>query len=329
MKPSQKSNDAQQSQTVSSSGAVAVRKRRRSASSKDYLTLQLMALPAVVAMALFAYWPMFGLVLAFKKYNVAKGILGSDWIGLKNFEFLFASTDAWRITRNTVCYNAVFIVLNMFLAVLMALLLNELHSRRLAKVLQTIYIMPHFLSMTAVALIVYAFLSPTSGLLNSVLNALGMESHSWYQETTWWPVFFVIISAWKSVGYNTIVYLASIAGISTEYYEAAMLDGASKWQQARYITIPELKSMITILLIMAVGGIFRGDFGMFYSVTRNSGPLYPVTDVIDTYIYRAMAVLNNQGMATAAGLFQSLVGFVLIMVTNKIVTKIEPDNALF
>ena len=329
MKPSQKPNDAQQTKTVSSGGTAILRRRKKRASAKDDITLHIMAFPGLLALALFAYWPMFGLVLAFKRYNVAQGILGSDWIGLKNFEFLFASTDAWRITRNTICYNAVFIVLNMFLAVLMALLLNEMHSRRLAKVLQTIYIMPYFLSMTAVALIVYAFLSPTNGLLNNILNSLGMESHSWYQETTWWPLFFVVISAWKSVGYNTIVYLASIAGISTEYYEAAMLDGANKWQQAKYITIPELKAMITILLIMAVGGIFRGDFGMFYSVTRNSGPLYPVTDVIDTYIYRAMAVLNNQGMATAAGFFQSLVGFVLVMVTNKIVSKIEPDNALF
>ncbi len=296
---------------------------------RDYHVLYLMAVPAITALLLFSYAPMFGLVMAFQNLNVAKGIFGSPFVGLKNFEFLFSTTDAWIITRNTVAYNVVFIVLNMFLAVLLSLLLSELTSRRLAKSLQTIFIMPHFLSMTVVAIIAFAFLSPTSGYLNKVLLSLGRSKKNWYMERGFWPYFLVLVNAWKHVGYSAIVYLASISGISDEFYEAAMLDGASKFQQALYITIPHLKTMMTILLILAVGGIFRGDFGLFYTVTQNNGALYPVTDVIDTYIYRGLTTLNNTGMSTAAGLYQSVVGFILVMLTNKIVTKIEPENALF
>ncbi|NMA08878.1 MAG: sugar ABC transporter permease [Clostridiales bacterium] len=296
----------------------------------DDIPLYLMALPGLLCLLIFSYLPMIGLVMAFQKLDLRKGIFTSPWVGLDNFKFLFYSTDAWVITRNTVCYNAVFIVLNMFLAVLLALLLSELISRKLAKTLQTIFIMPHFLSWPVVAIIAFAFLSANNGFLNKIVAFFGgPERTNWYMEVKPWPLILVVVTMWKGVGYSAIVYLAAISGISQEYYEAAMLDGASKVQQARYITIPHLKTMMTILLIMAIGGIFRGDFGLFYTVPRNTGTLYPVTNIIDTYVYNAMAVLSNYGMATAAGLYQSVVGCILIFISNKIVSRIEPDNALF
>jgi len=296
---------------------------------KRYYILYLMALPTIIALLIFSYAPMFGLVMAFQSMNISKGIFGSEFIGFKNFEFLFLTTDAWVITRNTVCYNVVFILLNMFLAVTLALLLSEIHSKKLAKTLQTVFIMPHFLSMTVVSIIVFAFLSPNSGFLNNILEFLGFQRQSWYMKPKFWPLILVIVNAWKHVGYSAVVYLAAISGISEEYYEAAIIDGANKVQQARYITIPHLKAMMTIMLILSVGGIFRGDFGLFYTVPQDSGALYPVTDVIDTYIYRALMTLNNVGMATAAGLYQSVVGFLLVLVTNKITSKISPENAMF
>ncbi len=296
---------------------------------KQYYVLYLMALPAIAALLVFAYTPMLGLVMAFQEMNLTKGIFGSPFVGLRNFEFLFSTTDAWIITRNTIAYNSVFIVLNMFLAVVLSLLLNELRSKRLAKTLQTIFIMPHFLSMTVVAIIVFSLLSANNGFLNNVLKFFGEPRRNWYMEVSAWPFILIIVNAWKTVGYSAVVYLASISGISEEYYEAAVLDGANRFQQALYITIPHLKAMMTILLILNVGNIFRGDFGLFYTVPQNTGILYPVTDVIDTYIYRGLMTLNNVGMSTAAGLYQSVVGFVLVLLTNKIVSRVSPENAMF
>jgi len=292
-------------------------------------TLYLMALPAILALIVFAYVPMFGLIMAFQNLNIRKGIFASDFVGFSNFKFLFTTTDAWVITRNTVCYNVVFILLNMFFAVLLALLLNEMRGKKLAKVLQTVFIMPHFLSMAVVSIIVFSILSPTNGLLNVILDSLGYPKHSWYMEPKYWPFILVIVNAWKNVGYSAVVYLASITSIPMEHYEAAIIDGANRRQQAWYITFPHLKVMMSIMLILSVGGIFRGDFGLFYTVPQNTGTLFPVTDVIDTYIYRSLMTLNNVGMATAAGLYQSVVGFVLVMITNKIIEKVSPDNAMF
>ena len=292
-------------------------------------TLYLMALPAILALIVFAYVPMFGLIMAFQNLNIRKGIFASDFVGFSNFKFLFTTTDAWVITRNTVCYNVVFILLNMFFAVLLALLLNEMRGKKLAKVLQTVFIMPHFLSMAVVSIIVFSILSPTNGLLNVILDSLDYPKISWYMEPKYWPFILVIVNAWKNVGYSAVVYLASITSIPMEHYEAAIIDGANRRQQAWYITFPHLKVMMSIMLILSVGGIFRGDFGLFYTVPQNTGTLFPVTDVIDTYIYRSLMTLNNVGMATAAGLYQSVVGFVLVMITNKIIEKVSPDNAMF
>lgn len=297
---------------------------------KEDIPLYLMALPGVVILILFSYLPMSGLVLAFKKYNVQKGIFGSPFNGLENFKFLFATSDALLITRNTVLYNIVFIFLNMIIAVILSLMLSSLRSRKTAKMLQTIYMMPYFLSWAVVAIIVTAFLERSHGFVNSILQMMGQEGLiDWYQKVEIWPPLLVFINAWKGVGYQAVMYLAVISGISSDYYEAAMLDGASRFQQAIYITIPHLRFIIAVSLIMAMGGIFRGDFGLFYTVPKDSGALLRVTNVIDTYIYSGLRNQVNLGMMTAAGLFQSVVGLVFVLLSNRVVSKVDPDSAMF
>lgn len=294
------------------------------------IPLYIMALPGVALLILFSYLPMGGLVLAFKKYNVQKGIFGSPFNGLDNFKFLFATSDAFIITRNTVLYNIVFIFLNMVIAVILSLMLSSLRSGRLAKAFQTIYMMPYFLSWAVVAIIAAAFLERSNGYVNHILQMFGQEGLvDWYQKISIWPPLLVFINAWKGVGYQAVMYLAVISGISSDYYEAAMLDGASRFQQAVYITIPHLRFIIAVSLIMAMGGIFRGDFGLFYTVTKDSGALLRVTNVIDTYIYRGLRNQVNLGMMTAAGLFQSVVGLVFVLISNRVVSKVDPDSAMF
>lgn len=296
---------------------------------RKHWMLWLMTAPAVIALFIFNYLPMAGLVMAFQRLDFKKGIFTSPFVGFKNFEFLFSTTDAWVITRNTILYNVAFIVLNLVCSVALAIIMSELTCKIYSKVLQTVFIMPNFLSMVVIATIVYAFLSPTDGFVNSFLLEYGYSPVNWYNEKGAWPFLLVLVYLWKNVGYSAVVYMAVISGISAEYYEAAALDGASKLQQVRYITIPHLRSIIVIKLIMAIGKIFRADFGLFYTVPRDSGSLYPVTNVLDTYIYRGLTQLNNIGMSTAAGLYQSVVGFILVLVANKIVTMIDPDSAMF
>lgn len=272
---------------------------------------------------------MFGITLAFQDYNISKGFLGSEFVGLKNFEFLFSTSDAWRITRNTVLYNTAFILLNTSLSVLLAVVFNELYMKRLAKTLQTMLIMPNFLSMAVIGIVVYGFMSARDGIVNSILESMGAKTRNWYIYKPIWPFLLVFVNMWKNVGYSSIVYVASISGISQEYYEAAVLDGASKMQQARYVTIPHLRHIIVIMLILNLGGMFRGDIGLFYNVTQNNGALYEYTDIIDTYVFRALRTLGNTGMSAAAGLYQSVVGFVLILLSNFIVRRIDEESALF
>ncbi len=290
--------------------------------------LHVLALPVLLYLLIFSYAPMFGVILGFENYSVAKGFFGSPWIGLKNFEFLFSTLDAWRITRNTVLYNIAFITVNTSLSVLLALVLNEMYLRKLSKTIQTMMIMPYFLSMSVVAIIVYAFIG-ANGVVNSILKSMGRASTNWYIYKPLWPFLLVFISAWKGVGYTAIVYVASISGIAQEFYEAAVLDGASKFQQAKYITLPHLKHIIVIMLILNMGGMFKGDIGLSYNVTMNSGALYEVVDVIDSYVYRALKTLGNTGMSTAAGLYQSVVGFILIIISNKVVRRVDEESALF
>lgn len=298
--------------------------------NKDDKALYVMALPTVIFLIIFCYMPMIGLVMAFQDYNVNLGMFGSKFVGLANFEYLFTTTDAWIITRNTVCYNAVFMVVNNCLAMAMAMLLSELTVRRYAKVLQTIYMLPYFLSWTVVAIVVTAFLDRDKGLVNQIIKAMGGTGKTnWYQQKALWPLLLVGLNAWKGVGYGTVLYLAVISGISHDFYEAAVLDGATKLQQAWYITLPQLRMVLCISIILAMGSIFRADFGLFYSVTLDSGRIYAVTDVIDTYIYRGLTKLANVGMSTAAGFYQSVVGLIMVLIANKVVTKIDPDSAMF
>lgn len=294
------------------------------------LPLYIMALPTIIFLLMFCYAPMFGLVMAFQDFKVDLGFFGSKFVGFQNFKFLFSSTDAWVITRNTVCYNLVFIVVNTSLAIVMSLMLSELHSRGLAKTLQTVYMLPYFLAWTVVAIVLSGFLDRGYGLVNKLIQALGGKGKTdWYKERELWPWLFVALNAWKGVGYSTVLYLAVISGISNDYYEAAVLDGATKIQQARYITLPHLRTVMCITLIMSLGGIFRGDFGLFYSVTKDNGRLYPVSDVIDTYIYRSLTTMSNAGMTAAAGFYQSVVGFLTLITANWVVTKIDADSAMF
>ena len=297
---------------------------------KDDRALYVMALPTVIFLIIFAYMPMIGLVMAFQDYNVNLGMFGSKFVGFANFKYLFTTTDAWIITRNTVCYNVVFMVVNNCLAMAMAMLLSELTARRYAKVLQTLYMLPYFLSWTVVAIVVTAFLDRDKGLVNQIIKAMGGAGKTnWYQQKALWPFLLVGINAWKGVGYGTVLYLAVISGISHDFYEAAVLDGATKLQQAWYITLPQLRMVLCISIILAMGSIFRADFGLFYSVTLDSGRIYAVTDVIDTYIYRGLTKLANVGMSTAAGMYQSVVGLIMVLIANKVVTKIDPDSAMF
>ncbi len=294
-----------------------------------YRALLLMMLPMVVVQILNGYLPLFGLTIAFKDVDYSKGLLGSDWIGLKNFEFMFASSDIWRIMANTIVYNLIFIILGTAMAVALAIMLNEIRCRFMAKVYQTLLILPYFLSMVVVSYIVYAFLSPQYGFIPEIFSNLGLPEIDWYSEPDLWRPLLIGIKMWSTVGYNSIIYLATLAGMDTSLFEAAMIDGASKRQQIRYITLPMLKTVITVTMILSLGGIIKGDFGLFYQVPMNSPQLYPATDVIDTYVYRSLTQLGDIGMSSAVGFVQSVVGCVLVIASNKIVQFIDRDQAIF
>lgn len=296
---------------------------------KKHWMLYSMALPAVILLLIFNYLPMIGIVMAFQDLDYSKGIFTSPFVGFKNFEFLFASSMIWDITRNTILYNVAFIIVNTVLSVGLALMINELTNKTFAKVIQTILIMPFFLSTVVLAMIVYAFLAYNYGFANTLLKALGLDPQNWYNMPEFWPGFLIFVNAWRGIGFSSVTYTAVISGISQEYYEAATLDGASRWQQIRYITLPHLKTILCINLINAVGGMFRSDFGLFYTVTRNSGALYSTTQTLDVYIYNALQSMTNLGMTTAAGLYQSVVGFILVLVANKIIKSIDADSAMF
>ncbi len=293
-----------------------------------------MVLPGALWFLIFAYLPMPGAILAFKQYRLDlggffSGIVKSEWIGLKNFEFLFRADDAYIITRNTVLYNLVFIALGLVLSVTLAIILFQIAQKKLAKLYQTAMFMPYFLSWIIVSYFVFSFLSVDRGVLNQILASFGVEAINWYAEPAYWPFILIFMNLWKGVGYSSVIYLAAISGIDRTYYEAAMIDGANKWQQTIKITIPLIKPMMIILTILAIGGIFRADFGLFYQIPRESGPLFPVTNVIDTYVYRSMKVVGDFGLAAAAGFYQSVVGFILVLAANWTVKKVNDDQALF
>lgn len=293
-----------------------------------------MVLPGALWFLIFAYIPMPGAILAFKQYRLDlggffSGIFKSEWVGLHNFEFLFNAHDAYVITRNTVLYNLTFISLGLVLSVTMAIILYHLTQKKLAKLYQTAMFLPYFLSWIIVSYFVFSFLSVDKGVLNQILAYFGMKPIDWYSEAAYWPIILVIMNAWKGIGYSSVIYLAAISGIDRSYYEAAMIDGANKWQQTLKITIPLIKPMMVILTLLAIGGIFRADFGLFYQIPRESGPLFPVTNVIDTYVYRSMKLLGDFGLAAAAGFYQSVVGLILVLAANWSVKKVNEDQALF
>jgi len=296
--------------------------------------LLLMALPATLWFLFFSYLPMAGVVIAFKEYRNSRdgfwaSIIDSKWVGWDNFKFLFSTNDAYIITRNTLLYNIFFIIVGLVLAVAMAIILAEITNKKLAKVYQTGMFLPYFLSWVIVGYFVFSFLSFDKGMINQIGSWFGAEPTQWYTEKAYWPFIIILVFLWKSVGYNSVVYLAAIMGIDKSLYEAAMIDGASKWQQIRNITLPMLKPLMTILTLLAIGRIFYADFGLFYQVPRDSGALYSVTNVIDTYVYRGLKATGEIGMSTAAGLYQSVIGFTLVIVSNWIVRKWDKDNALF
>lgn len=294
----------------------------------------LMVLPGAIWFFFFSYLPLVGTVAAFKEYRFSRegfwaSLMKSEWVGWDNFKFLFSTSDAWLITRNTLFYNIAIIFTGLVFAVALAILLSELVNKRLAKLYQTGMFLPYFLSWVIVGYFAFSFLSMDRGMLNQIIGWFGMEPIQWYSEAKYWPYILVFVALWKTIGYSSVVYLASILGIDKSLYEAAMIDGASKWQQIRNITIPLLSPIITIMTLLAVGRIFYADFGLFYQVPRDSGTLYSVTNVIDTYVYRGLKTSGEIGMSTAAGLYQSVVGFVLVIISNYVVRKIDKDSSLF
>ena len=288
-----------------------------------------MCLIPMLLLFVFNYIPLFGLVIAFKDYRFDKGIFGSDWCGFTNFRFLFESGDFVRILRNTIGLNFLFIAANLVAQVAVAILLYEVKSRRKTKVYQTSMILPHFISWVIVGYMAYTVLNPQYGSLNAEIRKFGGTGVEWYSSPKYWPFILLISNVWKGVGMGSVTYYASLMGIDNSYFEAAAIDGASKWQEIRYVTIPFLVPLMTILTILSIGKILRADFGLFYQVSRDSGALYSVTDVLDTYIYRVMRVQGDMAISSAASFLQSVVGFVLVLTTNAIVNRINPDNALF
>jgi putative aldouronate transport system permease protein len=295
---------------------------------KKNAELLLLFLPGGLLIFLFAYTPMFGLILAFKDYRFDRGIWGSEWVGLHNFKFFFISDSAWTITRNTVGYGLLFMVLTTLAALLFAILMNEM-NRKWLKLHQTALFIPYCLSWVVVGYLALAFLDSQHGYLNRILEWLHLSAHMWYLETKPWPYILTFATLWKNVGFSALVYYAGIMAINTEYYEAAKIDGANRWQLATQVTLPMLSTLITVLLILSLGNLFVGDFGLHYFIPSDSGMTYPTTDIIDTYVYRALRVYGDIGMSTAIGFFQSIVGLIMVLISNALVRKFNDENALF
>ena len=304
---------------------MSVKKRR----FRKYIPFYLMLLRGFLYVLINNYIPMCGVIMAFKDLNFTKGILKSDWVGLSNFEYLFRTPDAFRITRNTLGYNCAFIVVNLAAAVAIAIILSEIRNKRCVKVYQTLILLPYLISMVIVSYLSYAFLSGQTGFINGFLKGLGMEPIAFYSEPKYWPFILIFVNCWKGAGYSSIIYLASILGIDQELYEAASIDGASRWKEIRHITLPLLKPTMITLTLMSIGRIFYSDFGLFYQVPMNSGALIDATNTIDTYVYRGLINMGDVSMSSAACVYQSLVGFLLVMTANYITKKYSRENALF
>lgn len=310
--------------------SLIVKKKKKSRVMKEWLPVFIMMAPGLIYLFINNYMPLAGLAIAFKQVNFTLGIMKSPWVGFDNFEFLFKNPDAFEITRNTLVYNIVFIIVNTVIGVLIAILISEITHKKFKTIYQSSVLLPFLMSYVIVSYIVFAFLSGDDGMLNnSILPALGLEPISWYTEAKYWPIIIVVVNCWKSVGYGCLIYIAAIAGIDTSHYEVAALDGAGKLKQIQYCTLPALVPSIITLTLLNIGRIFYSDFSLFYQVPMNSGQLYSTTNVIDTYVYRGLLQLGNVSMSSAAGFYQSCVGFILVLLSNLVVKKFSPDNSLF
>lgn len=295
--------------------------------------LFVLMLPGLLFLLINNYLPMIGATIAFKRITYGKNFLDtylkSPFIGLKNFEFFMKSSYAWEITRNTVLFNLAFIFIGLVLALTAAICLNELVSKRMFRIYQSVMIMPNFLSWVVIAIIINAFVSET-GFINTILKNFGMkESIMFFSEPVYWIFIIIITQAWVYLGTSAVIYYATISGISPELYESAMIDGASKWQQIKTITLPMLRPTIFFMVVISLGQIFVGNFGLFWNVPQESGLLYPVTNVIDTYVYRSLNITGDIEMAAAASFYQSIVGFVIVMISNGIIRVVSKEDAIF
>jgi putative aldouronate transport system permease protein len=307
---------------------VTARRRfiKRKTSRINYVPLFIMMLPGVLYLFANNYIPMFGILIAFKKLDYSKGIFFSNWCGFENFEYLFKTKDAFIMIRNTLCYNLIFITLGLVVALSIAIMMTEIGKKKIAKFIQPAICFPNMISIIIVAYLVYAFLGSNGYINRTVLDGNGIK---WYSEAKYWPFILVIVNFWKSAGYSSIIYIASISGIDSSLYEAAKLDGASKMQQITKITLPIIRPMIILMLLLSVSKIFNSDFGLFLQVPMNSGMLFSTTQTIDTYVYRSLMELNNIGMSSAASVFQSVIGFILVLLSNAFVRRIDNESALF
>jgi putative aldouronate transport system permease protein len=291
--------------------------------------LYLMALPGVVVLFVVSYLPMPGIILAFKNYKAATGIWGSEWVGLYNFGFLLNSGIAWQIIRNTLLLNTLFIVAAQVCSLTMAIMINEIYHRYISKIFQSILFFPHFVSWVLVGYFTYAFFNSDTGFVNSVLVKFGGQEVNWYAEPLAWIPILVFLSVWKGLGYFTIIYLAGMLALNPEYLEAARIDGANKLQEIWYINLPLIRPLVIINVLLAIGRIFYANFDFIWNVTRDTSLLLETTNVIDTFVFRSLAALGNFNLAAAAGFFQAIMGFILVILANWAVRKIDVDQALF
>ncbi len=299
--------------------------------SKDDTQFSLLALPTTLWFMLFCYFPMFGALIAFKDYRISggflKSIISSKWVGFQNFKFLFTNRDIWMIIRNTLAYNSVIIVCGLVLPVTLAIIISELWNKKMAKMYQTILFFPYFLSWVVVSALVWSFLCYDMGIVNTLLESAGQKAKLWYMETKFWPPFLIFMSQWKGLGYSMVVYLASITSLDKTIYEAAVIDGATKWQQITRITLPMMKTVIVLMFIMSVGRIFYSDFGLFFQIPRDSNSLYTTVYTIDVFVYKQLKI-STAGMASAAALLQAAAACVTILLTNWIVRKVDEESAM-
>ena len=313
-----------------SQAVAAPRKKKKIKHLRMTLALYSMMLPGIIYLFINNYIPMAGLVIAFKKFSYKDGIWGSKWNGLKNFTYLFKTQDAYIMTRNTILYNLAFILLGTVLAITIAIVLNEIRSKMAKNMYQILFLIPYLISIVVVSYIVFAFLSQDNGFINnSIIIPLGVTKINWYVEPKYWPFILVFVNLWKGFGYSSIIYYATVIGIDSSLYEAAVVDGAGAWRRIWHVTLPGLKGTIITLALLSVGRIFYSDFGLFYQVPMNSGMLSNVTQTIDVYVYKGLTQLNDVGRSSAAGFYQSIVGFILVLTANFIVRKMDEESALF